>query len=99
MGHIVRTFGQSRQSPPMLPQALRADEAILTRRSVRAFLPTPVGRATVEELLTLASRAPSGSNIQPWKVRVLAGEVKERMSRAILEALDRDGYEGHKREW
>ena len=78
---------------------LPANEAILTRRSVRAFLPTPVPRATVEELLTLASRSPSGSNIQPWKVRVIAGEVKERLSRSILEALDRDGYEGHKREW
>jgi len=78
---------------------LPANEAILTRRSVRAFLPTPVPRNTVEELLTLASRSPSGSNIQPWKVRVVAGEAKERLSRAILEALDRDGYEGHKREW
>jgi nitroreductase len=66
---------------------------------VRAFLPTPVERATVEELLTLASRSPSGSNIQPWKVRVVAGETRERLSRAILEALDRDGYEKHKREW
>jgi len=83
----------------MQPHALPTDEAILTRRSVRAFLPTPVGRATVEELLTLASRAPSGSNIQPWKVHVVAGGARERLSRAILEALDRDGYEGHKREW
>jgi len=83
----------------MQPHVLPADEAILTRRSVRAFLPTPVPRRTAEELLTLASRAPSGSNIQPWKVRVIAGDVKERFSRAILEALDRDGYEKHKREW
>ena len=83
----------------MLPHALPTDEAIRTRRSVRAFLPTPVPRRTVEELLTLASRAPSGSNIQPWKVHVVAGEARQRLSRAILEALDRDGYEGHKREW
>ena len=80
-------------------EALSAEEALLTRRSVRAFLPAPVARATVEELLTLASRSPSGSNIQPWKVRVIAGEPRERLSRAILDALDRDGYEGHKREW
>jgi nitroreductase len=83
----------------MPPHALPTDEAILTRRSVRAFLPKPVPLATVEELLTLASRAPSGSNIQPWKVRVVAGPARERLSRAILDALDRDGYEGHKREW
>jgi nitroreductase len=78
---------------------LTADEALLTRRSVRAFLPTPVDRGTVEELLALASRSPSGSNIQPWKVRVVAGETRSRLSNAILSALDRDGYEKHQREW
>lgn len=80
-------------------EAISAEDALLTRRSVRAFLPTPVARETVEELLALASRSPSGSNIQPWKVHVVAGEARERLSRAILEALDRDGYEKHKREW
>ncbi len=83
----------------MKREGLSADEALLTRRSVRAFLPTPVPRETVEELLTLASRAPSGSNIQPWKVRVVAGEPRARLSRAILDALDTDGYEKHKREY
>jgi len=83
----------------MMREMLSADDALLTRRSVRAFLPTPVDRATVEELLTLAARSPSGSNIQPWKVRVVAGEDRQRLSTAILEALDRDGYEKHKREW
>lgn len=78
---------------------LSADEALLTRRSVRAFRPAPVARATVEELLALAARSPSGSNIQPWKVRVVAGETRDRLCGAILEALERDGYEGHKREW
>jgi nitroreductase len=80
-------------------EALSADQALLTRRSVRAFLPTPVSRETVEELLALASRAASGSNIQPWKVHVIAGEPREKLSRAILEALDTDGYEKHKREY
>ena len=78
---------------------LTADEALLSRRSVRAFLPTPVDRGTVEELLALASRSPSGSNIQPWKVRVVAGETRSRLSNAILSALDRDGYAKHQREW
>ena len=41
--------------------------AIESRRSVRAFLPTPVARATVEDILRVASRAPSGTNTQPWK--------------------------------
>jgi len=79
--------------------SLSADEAIATRRSVRAFLPTPVPRETVEALLALASRGPSGSNIQPWKVRVVAGPVRDRLCGAILEALDRDGQDAYQREW
>ena len=83
----------------MKREALNAEEALLTRRSVRAFLPTPVAREEVEAVLTTASRAASGSNIQPWKVRVVAGEKRESLSRAILDALERDGYEKHQREW
>lgn len=79
--------------------ALTADEAIATRRSVRAFLPTPVDRDAVESLLALASRSPSGSNIQPWKVRVVAGEVRDRLSRSILGIVDGGSASEHKREW
>ncbi|HEY0130185.1 MAG TPA: nitroreductase [Allosphingosinicella sp.] len=49
-------------------------QAILGRRSARAFLPRPVERVLVEELLELAARAPSGGNLQPWRVDVLTGE-------------------------
>ncbi|HYD37084.1 MAG TPA: nitroreductase family protein, partial [Allosphingosinicella sp.] len=52
-----------------------ATEAVLARYSVRAFLDRPVARATVEEILELASRSPSGGNLQPWHVDVLAGEA------------------------
>ncbi len=83
----------------MQSDRLTADEALKTRRSVRAFLPTPVARETVEELLALASRSPSGSNIQPWKVRVVAGEARQRLSAAITSALDRDGKKAHRREF
>jgi nitroreductase len=62
------------------------DAAITSRRSVRAFLPTPVARADIEHLLDVASRAPSGSNTQPWKVYVLTGAAKERLSDAITAA-------------
>lgn len=61
-------------------------EAILTRRSVRAFLPTPVPRATVARILETAARAPSGSNMQPWKVTVVTGTARARLSAAIHEA-------------
>jgi nitroreductase len=66
-----------------------ADEAIRTRQSIRAFLPDrAVPRATVEEILAVAARAPSGTNIQPWKVHVLAGERKVELTRRILAAFD-----------
>ncbi len=78
---------------------LSTDEALRTRRSVRQFRPTPVAEATVRELLALAARAPSGSNIQPWKVNVACGEARDRLCHEILAALDRDGRDAHKREW
>jgi nitroreductase len=50
------------------------EAAITSRRSIRAFLPTPVPRATVEHLLDVAARAPSGTNMQPWRGHAMAGE-------------------------
>jgi nitroreductase len=71
------------------PDSIAAvDAAITTRRSTRAFLPTPVPRETLERILEVASRAPSGTNTQPWKVAVLTGEAKARLSRRILAAYD-----------
>ena len=61
-------------------------DAIASRRSVRAFLPTPVPRETVERILAAAARAPSGTNMQPWRVRVLTGAAKDRLSQAVLRA-------------
>ena len=73
---------------PTPEQVALVDAAITTRRSLRAFLPTPVPRATVEEILAVASRAPSGTNTQPWKVYVLTGESKMELSRKIKAAFD-----------
>jgi nitroreductase len=64
------------------------DAAITSRRSVRAFLPTPVPRQTIEDILRVASRAPSGVNTQPWKVTVLTGAAKEDLSSKILAEHD-----------
>ena len=74
------------------------DEAIQSRRAVRAFLPTPVPVETVRHLLAVASRAPSSSNTQPWNVYALTGEPKERLSAAILKAR-REEPEAHKPEY
>ena len=65
-----------------------AEAAVASRRSVRAFLPTPVPRATVERILAVASRAPSGTNTQPWKVYVLTGEALRSLSRRLVAAYD-----------
>ncbi len=71
------------------PQATSAVEAaITTRRSVRAFLPTPVPPATIERILEVASRAPSGTNTQPWKVYVLTGEPLKALSDRLVAAYD-----------
>ncbi len=53
------------------------DAAIGSRFSTRAFLPTPVPRETIADILRVASRAPSGVNTQPWKVYVLQGAARD----------------------
>ncbi|CUI05113.1 nitroreductase [Massilia sp. P8910] len=60
------------------------DAAIGSRRSIRAFLPTPVAREDIEQILEVSARAPSGTNIQPWKVTVLTGQAKAKLAQAIL---------------
>ncbi len=59
-------------------------DALHARKSVRAFRPEPVSRELVETLLALASRAPSGTNVQPWKVHVVAGEARAKLEREVL---------------
>lgn len=60
-----------------VPPSIASDvEAVLrSRRSVRGFLPEPVSRATVAELLSLARMAPSGANLQPGQFHVLTGDA------------------------
>lgn len=83
------------------------DEAIRSRRSIRAYLPKPVPPSTVAEILSVASRAPSGSNIQPWQTYVLTGEALKRLTTRLLEAfndpaqrlLHQEEYAYYPREW
>ena len=72
------------ESTPTMPSEI-VDDAIRSRRSIRAFLPTPVPRAEIEALLEVAARAPSGTNTQPWKVYVCTGALKTRLSQAIID--------------
>lgn len=62
------------------------ENAIRGRSSVRAFRPDPVPAALVRHLLDVAARAPSGTNMQPWRVYALAGDAKAALSRALLAA-------------
>lgn len=64
-------------------------DAVVSRRSLRAFLPTEVPRDLIEELLTLAARAPSGTNMQPWHAWVLMGEKRDALCEAVCASFDR----------
>ena len=64
------------------------DAAITSRMSVRAFTPQAVARETLTELLQLASRAPSGTNTQPWKVYVLQGASRDTLCEKVCAAHD-----------
>ena len=62
---------------------LSVKEAILTRRSIRKFKPEPIPREKLEEILSLALKAPSSNNLQPWRVVVVQNpELKERLREA-----------------
>ncbi|MHA1113434.1 MAG: nitroreductase [Alphaproteobacteria bacterium] len=78
---------------------LDVEEAILTRRSVRAFLPDkPVAIDTVRRILEVSARAPSGTNMQPWKVWVVTGEARARLVTDVLARRESEKDE-HKSEW
>ena len=73
---------------PSAAATAAVDAAIASRRSIRAYLPTPVPRETIEEILAVAARSPSGTNTQPWKVTVLTGASKAALSAKIRAAFD-----------
>lgn len=95
--------------PPVAPDILReaVDWAIVSRRSIRAFLPTPVPREEIEAVLDVARHCASGVNTQPWQVHVLTGAAKDRVSAAVLAAHDDpallgtpdEPYDYYPREW
>ena len=64
------------------------EDAITSRMSVRAFLPREVPRSLLQHLLEVASRAPSGTNTQPWKVYVLTGTRRDALVAKVCAAHD-----------
>ena len=58
-------------------------EAVAARVSIRAFKPDPVPGAVVADILVRAAQAPSGGNLQPWRVYGLAGEPLAALKAAV----------------
>ena len=50
---------------------MKVSEAVLSRRSIRAFTSEPINNKVIKDLLALAARSPSGGNLQPWKIYVI----------------------------
>jgi len=73
---------------PCSIDAAAVDAAITSRRSARAFTQQPVPRELLEHLLQVASRAPSGTNTQPWKVYVLQGTSRDALVAKVCAAHD-----------
>ena len=68
------------------------------RHAVRAFLPTAIPRETIADILGVASRAPSGTNLQPWRVHVLTGATRQCLVDAVCAAYDA-AAPGHEAEY
>ena len=84
-GHTANTVCDSTDSASTVKARNVVEEAVLSRRSVRAFKDQPVPLETVSHILKVAQRAASGTNIQPWKVHVLVGQKKRDLTARIHE--------------
>ena len=98
-------------SRPKVHDPASVDAAIESRMSVRAFLPEPVPRELIEDILRVAIRAPSGNNAQPWKIYVLQGQSLAGLVGKVCSAHDalfanpalaaeyREEYDYYPRQW
>ena len=69
---------------------MNVNEALISRRSVRRFLPDSVTKEKIDNILKGAAFAPSGHNIQPWHVYVVEGQKKQSITQSILNSI-KDG--------
>lgn len=88
--------------------AMAYDDVVLGRRSIRGYRPDPVPRKVIEDIVSLAVRAPSSYNSQPWHLHIAAGEALERIRadstqrtssgvRPSFERRESGAYEGEHR--
>uniref|UniRef100_UPI0026F0F981 nitroreductase family protein n=1 Tax=Sandarakinorhabdus limnophila TaxID=210512 RepID=UPI0026F0F981 len=66
---------------------MNVSDAVLSRRSVRGFLPTPVDGDVIRRVVEKAAWAPSGGNLQPWHIYVVGGEKLDELKRIMLGKL------------
>ena len=66
---------------------MEVSQAVAARRSVRGFLDTPVDLDLVQRLVVQASRAPSGGNLQPWHVDIVANDAMNRLKQTMMAKL------------
>ena len=66
---------------------MKVSDAVMSRRSVRGFLPTPVDGDVIRRVVERASWAPSGGNLQPWHIDVVGGERLDALKRIMMEKL------------
>lgn len=78
----------------MLTGIMKVSDAINQRRSVRAFLDKPVPTEMVRDVFNNASRAPSGGNVQPWKIIVLTPEKLKEFNQIMARRLEGEPVEG-----
>src|ERR1700692_364963 len=55
-------------------------DAVASRYSCRAFLPTPIPEQTIRDIVERAARAPSAGNMQPWRIFAIAGERVQQLT-------------------
>ncbi len=82
------TSNVTSQVSTIVKDAASVDAAIESRFSARAFLPKPVARETLTDILRVASRSPSGTNAQPWKVYVVEGAKRDELVSKVCAAHD-----------
>lgn len=66
---------------------MNVTDAVKQRKSIRAFLPDAIALDELRDLLTTAQRAPSGANVQPWRVIAVTGEARKSVTEMAMQAL------------
>ncbi len=72
---------------------MKVSDAVAARKSIRAFLDTPVDDGVITELLEKAARAPSGGNVQPWRIHVVGSGAMARFREFLGQRqMEQPGY-------